>query len=368
MASNWINDKNAINKNYAFEYNHATYKVFKDSLYHIVSNTSNENKSKKGAMIVTVNQKGDLVKTTKLSDTNNFIISGTKLKEGGFLFVGYNKLNNDDWNKIYVAKTDKNLNIIWTNNYGSDNYENKGYAIIQVNEKEYWILGHTKASTNNTLLLKIDDKGKEKWFSYLPNLNCSFASHMIINKSKEVIIAGQNSKQLFVAKINSNGNIDWSYNYTEDNYIHRLYEIKNTNDGIIIVGNTMKNLKNKKDILIIKLSTNGKEEWVKVLGNQYSEAAYDIENTKNGNYIISGFALKDKEGTLYSSFIIKTDQLGNELSRVDLNKLNSNKIYDIDVIYNEKIKNNSFIAIGDIINEDKTEILFMQFNELVNFH
>ena len=191
---------------------------------------------------------------------------------------------------------------------------------------------------------------------------------MIIDESKQVIIAGQNSKQLFVTKIKSNGAIEWNYNYTKDNYHHRLYEIKNINNGIIIVGNTTKNVKNKKDILIIKLSTNGKEEWVKVLGNQDSEVAYDIETTKNGDYIISGFALKNKEGTLYNSFLIKTDQLGNQLSRIDLNKLNSNKIYDIDVLYNKQLNNNSYIGVGDIVNEEKNEILFIKFNESINFH
>ena len=145
---------------------------------------------------------------------------------------------------------------------------------------------------------------------------------MIINKSNEVIIAGQNAKQLFVSKIDNNGNILWNYNYLNDNNYHRLYEIKNTYDnGTIIVGNTTKNFKNKKDILIIKLTDKGKEDWVKIIGNETSEVAYDIEETKKLNYIIGGFALKDKKGTLYNSFIIKTDSLGNELSRIDLNNL-----------------------------------------------
>ena len=106
--------------------------------------------------------------------------------------------------------------------------------------------------------------------------------------------------QLFVSKINKDGKILWNYNYLNDNNSHRLYEIKNTYDGgIILVGNTTKNFKKKKDILIIKLSDDGTEEWVKTLGNDSSEVAYDIEETKKFNYIIGGFALKDKKGELF---------------------------------------------------------------------
>ena len=213
-------------------------------------------------------------------------------------------------------------------------------------------------------MLKIDSDGNEKWFSYLPDLNCSFATHMISNNKEEIIIAGQNSKELFVSKINTNGKVLWNYNYLNDNNYHRLYEIKNTSDGgIILVGNTTKNPKKKKDILIIKLSDSGKEKWIQTLGDKSSEVAYDIEETKNLNYIIGGFALKDKKGKLYNSFMIKIDSLGQQLERINFDNLSSNKIYDINIEYNKKTNTMSYIGAGDIIMDNKTEILFIKFKE-----
>ena len=363
LSYEWPNLNKKIYKEYSFNNYHRTYKILSDSLYYIISNTSNENHSKNYSTIISVDSKGELKQKLELNNTNNHILSGIKLKNDGFLFVGHNRSHNDEWNKIYVVKTDKDLNIIWQKNYGSDNYENKGYSIIELNENEYCILGYTKASKNNALILKIDNYGNEKWFSYLPNLKCSFASHMIINKQKEIILAGQLDKQLFVSKIDKNGNILWNYNYLNDNHYHRLFDIKNTNDnGIIMVGNTTKNFKKKKDILIIKLSNNGIEEWVQTLGNKDSEAAYDIEEI-NSNYAVAGFAVKNKKGTLYNSFIIKIDSLGKQLSRIDLNNLNSNKIYDINIDYNKKTNTNLYIGVGDIENDNKSKILFISFEE-----
>ena len=300
IADEWINSENKIIKTYSFNNNHTTYKIFTDSTHYIVSNVFEKKYSKKYSMIISINEKGELQKKIDLKNTNNQILSGTKLENGGFLFVGYSQPRSDDWNKIYVVKTDKDLNVKWEKIYSSTNYDNKGYSIAELNENEYCILGNTQASKNNALILKIDSNGNEKWFSYLPNLNCTFATHMIANKKEEIIVAGQYLKQLFVAKMNKNGKIIWNYNYKDDKNSHRLYEIKNTFDGgIILVGNTTQNTQKKKDILIIKLSDDGKEEWVKTLGNETSEVAYDIEETKKSNYIIGGFALKDKKGELY---------------------------------------------------------------------
>jgi len=360
-----IKSDNKMIKNYSFRENHATYKIFTDSLHYIISNISDKNYSTKHSMILAINSKGEIEKKIELNNINNQILSGIKLKDGGFLFSGYSQINSDDWNEIYVIKIDRNLNIVWEKNYSSTNYDNKGYSVIELNQSEYFILGHTKASKNNALILKIDSDGNEKWFSYLPDLNCSFATHMINNNKEEIIIAGQNSKELFVSKINTNGKILWNYNYLNDNNSHRLYEIKNTSDGgMILVGNTTQNLKKKKDILIIKLADNGQEEWVKTLGNKSSEVAYDIEETKNLHYIIGGFALKDKKGELYHSFIIKTDSLGKELERIDLDNLSSNKLYDLNVSYNKGI--DTIIGTGDIIVNDKSEILFIKLEDTVN--
>ena len=353
-----------FNQNFSFDSNHATFKIFSDSLHYIVSNMANEKHTQKNGVIVTTDENGKLNNLIKIGNKSNYILSGVKTKNNEFLFIGYNKENNDEWEQIYVVKADKNLEIIWENSYSTLNNDSRGYSIIELNEKEYWVLGHTKTSKNGILILKIDQDGNEKWFSYLPDIKCNFANNMITFNEREFIVSGQNSNQLFISKINTRGKVLWQYNYFNDTKYHRVYDLKKTNDGgIIAVGNSTKSKDYSFDILLIKLSKDGKKEWIKTFGNKTNEVAYDIEQNIKSEYIITGYALIDKQKKIYDSFIIKTDSLGNKIKRLNFNLKKSNQLYDINIEYNKNFKKEYYFGVGNIFNEDgKSEIWITKFN------
>ena len=359
ILSNPDNFYNIKEKVFSLDTHHSTFKVFSDSLFYILSNTADENHFKKYGTVLVLNKDASINKIVQFSKINNYMLSGIKLiyKDKGFMFIGYSQQNNDEWNKIHVIRTDQNLNVLWENSYGAPSSENKGYSIVQENDDEYWILGYTKTSKNGTLLLKIDGKGNEKWFTYLPNLNCNFANNMIMNDKKEIIVSGQNKNQLFVAKIDTMGNVKWQYNYKDDTKYHGVYDIKNTNDrGIVIAGNTTQTKDNSFDVLIIKLSGKGEEKWIKTFGNKTNEVAYDIEQNEKLGYHISGHALVDKKNKIYNSFIIEIDSIGNQIKRKDFIESGSNKLYDI----NNKME----IGAGNIYDDDeKSKIWFIKLDD-----
>ena len=247
------------------------------------------------------------------------------------------------------------MEIVWEENYGSFNNDNKGYAVTQLNNNGYWVLGHTKASKNGVLLLKIDTNGKEKWFTYLPDLVCTFANNLILTKNNDLIISGHNKNQLFVAKLNKGGDVLWQYNYKDDKKYHRSYDIKETKDGgFIVVGNSTDTKDNSYDILVVKLSKNGNMEWFKKIGNNTNEVAYDIEINEKYEYIVSGHALVDKVNHVYNSFIIKMDIHGNKISRNDF-KNSSNKLYDLTLDYSKNLDTLNYIGTGNIFDRPNKE-------------
>ena len=141
-----------FSREFSFDSNHATFKIFSDSLHYIVSNMADEKHIKKTGIILAVDEQKKMKDLIKLGEKNNYILSGTKTEDGDFLFIGYNKSNNDEWNKIYVVKTDKNFNFIWEKSYGALNNDSKGYSIVELNNNEFWILAYTKTSKNGLAL------------------------------------------------------------------------------------------------------------------------------------------------------------------------------------------------------------------------
>ena len=80
-------------------------------------------------------------------------------------------------------------------------------------------------------------------------------------------------------------------------------------------------------------------------------------------YIISGYALVDKKEKTYDSFIIKTDSMGNKITRLDFNLMASNQLLELNIEYNEKTNIESYVGAGNIFNEDgKSEIWLVKFS------
>ena len=115
-------------------------------------------------------------------------------------------------------------------------------------------------------------------------------------------------------------------------------------------------------MVVIKLSKNGQEQWIQKFGNKSNEVAYDVEQNMNAEYIISGYALVDKEKKIFNSFIIKTDSLGNKIDRIDFNSSLSNQLYDIDIEYSTKLNKEIYVGTGNSFNElGNSEIWFIKF-------
>jgi len=351
-------------KSYSFDNNNNSYIHFNDSLFHVITNLSNDKFLNKRSIVLTIDKNLKILENKNIIDENNLILSGIKLKNDNYLFIGHSRSSNDEWNKILLVKTDKNFNLIWKKNYGADNFDCKGYSVQEKNSNEYLILGYTKASKNNVLLIKVDSNGDEKWFSYLPNLKCTFANQMLYENQNEIIIAGQNEKSIFVSKIDSVGNIIWNYNLNDNLNSYNIYDIKKTNDdGYIIIGNTNYNRLNKKDILILKIKKNGIEEWRQIFGNKYSEVVYDIEETLEGNFIMCGFYIKNKKNQ-YCSFITKVNNQGQKIDQIALDFIESNRLYDISI--KTHLNKYEIFGIGNIESNDSTKIFTIQFEDDFN--
>ena len=117
---------------------------------------------------------------------------------------------------------------------------------------------------------------------------------------------------LLLIKINSDGELMWKKTY-EVGYIEIGFEVQQTNDGgYIITGFLMTKILTSYAFLF-KTDQNGKMEWIKRYGT-YDGKLFNIlfscQQTTDGGYILAGegAALTDPEAY---ALLIKTDDKGN---------------------------------------------------------
>ncbi len=234
--------------------------------------------------------------------------AGSAIKyKGGFLYVtGY--FNDTAWFEntmllsrgdadVFVAKYTTDGNLVWVNQLGG-------------------------ANSDLSLCIDVDYAGNIYLAgSYEYNIqldNFHLSTPNVYNES-------------FYAKYNSTGNVLWAKSVVGNN-ANQITGIAFDNDhSIFITGYFGSNLKigagninsatSSYDIFLAKIDLNGNYDWLKRAGSTYEDAAHGVCSDANGNAILVGYfagtANFDSHSITYSDyndvFVAKYDSVGNNL-------------------------------------------------------
>jgi hypothetical protein len=266
-------------------------------------------------------------------------------KDGGYIVSGeafsQNPSANPDLGKshIWILKLDKNGIIQWQKQYGGSGSD-CAYSIVQTNDNGYIVASSTSSNdgnvvgnhgTDNSLdawILKLDQDGKIQWQKCYGGTGNDVAKSILQTSDGGYIFAGETNSNdgdikgnhgnwdFWVVKINSNGNIEWSKVYG-GTLNDKAQSIEQTKDGNYVVSGwtrssdgDVKYLNGGADFWVIKLNQNGQLEWEKTLGGSEDDFAYTIANTTDGNYVVAGES-KSSDGDV-SNHHIKPNGLNSD--------------------------------------------------------
>lgn len=150
--------------------------------------------------------------------------------------------------------------------------------------------------------------------------------------SNDVDVSGNHSKSfdIWIAKTNSNGDIQWQKSFGGSQSDNAYSEIQQTVDGGYIVAGTSDSndgdvtgnhyglLGNSIDYWVVKFDNFGNIQWQKSLGGSSDDYAYAIKQTTDGGYLVAGSTMSndgDVSGNTSSThpnaWIVKLDNSGN---------------------------------------------------------
>ena len=235
--------------------------------------------------------------------------------DGGYIVTG----GLGDWGShngdLYFFKTDSNGIEQWIQRFDNMNYKS-GQSIQQTYDGGYIITGKkTDGNGDNIYLLKTDENGIEQWSN---NFSVGHGISKSVKQTNDggYIITGYRPSQfsmsynIFLIKTDINGLEEWSKDFGGTNNDWG-FDVTQTNDGgYIVTGGTVTIFEGTSNVFLFKTDVNGIEEWSKEFGSLYEDYGNSVQQTTDGGYIISGN--KEPSYNQQDVYIIKTDSNGNE--------------------------------------------------------
>ncbi|HOO57462.1 MAG TPA: hypothetical protein PLN69_11605 [bacterium] len=101
---------------------------------------------------------------------------------------------------------------------------------------------------------------------------------------------GNISGKMWVLKLDADKNIQWEKTFSQEGRIESATDIIETPGGFIVCGYSQHAETGNMDMRIMKLDLAGGQVWSEDFGAQADEAAFSIDKTGDGNYVVAGYA------------------------------------------------------------------------------
>jgi hypothetical protein len=185
----------------------------------------------------------------------------------------------------------------WAFSAGESGHE-YGINLLQASDGGYVVTGYTTsygAGNYDLWVLKLDSSGNTQWQKTYGGSDLDFG--YCINQSTDggyVVTGSTNSYgagnyDIWVLKLDSSGNTQWQKTYggTDSDY---GYCINQTSDGgYAVTGSTTSYGAGNADLWVIKLDSSGNTQWQKTYGGSSSDFGYCINQSTDGDYVVTGF-------------------------------------------------------------------------------
>ncbi len=218
---------------------------------------------------------------------------------------------------IWLSKTNSNGNEVWNKTFGGSD-DDQGVSVHQTSDSGYIIAGSTRSygsGGSDGWLIKTDSNGNEDWNkTFGDSIGGEYLMSVQQTDDGGYIVTGRNyldnswtSSNVLVIKTDSNGETQWNKPFIGGSYLDSCLWIQQTIDGgYILTGQSqIYSSDEEEDLSLIKIDSNGNEEWSKYFGEQDSfDSGTSVEQTQDGGFIVTGFISND-------AVLIKTDIYGN---------------------------------------------------------
>jgi hypothetical protein len=272
-------------------------------------------------------------------------------KDGGYVIIGVTESYGAGDGDAWLIKTDSEGNEEWNKTFGGPRYDN-GKSVQETVDGGYIIVGRTESYgvSSDLWLIKTDSKGNQEWSRTFGGSGFDFGwSIQGTIDSGYIITGGTNSfssgdGDLWLIKTDSEGNEEWNKTFGGFGTEYGNSVQETSDGGYIVAGGTTSFSAGSKagstDLWLIKTDSEGTETWNITYGGSDSDDGKSVQETSDGGYIVTGYTTSfGAEGT--DLWLIKIDSEGNEEWNRTFGELPAQEIGLIGYDYGESVQQTS---------------------------
>ncbi len=252
------------------------------------------------AKVIGGNDKDIIMASTPTYD-NGCVISGITFSYGPGVPDSYNifickldSMGNVDWGKVIDIPTDSSVKYCYLSKIIQTN--DSGY--ISVGETGYYNADPSDPLSRDLFILKFDSIGGLEWAKTVGGNSLDEGFSVMETPRNEYIVSGwtlsygAGAYDLFIIKLNSDGELQWAKTVGEYHWEKGFYLTQAHDNGFIVTGYTRSfSTDNNKDMILCKFTFDGELEWAKVFSGIYDQFSFNIISTEDGGYATSGYIL-----------------------------------------------------------------------------
>ena len=249
-----------------------------------------------------------------------------RTSDAGYIATGRTKSYGDNNYDLFLIKADKSGNILWQKNYGGAR-EDEGYSVEETADGGYIVAGRTRSYGSgmyDVWLMKVDPSGEKIWDKAFGGALDDEASSIKQTIDGGFIIAGNTKSfgsgmyDVWLLKIDQFGGKIWDKTIggSRDDMGDSIQETRD--GGFVVAGTTGSWGNGDSDALLIKIDSNGNEQWKKTFGGPRSERnpwsrGWSVQQTADGGFAMLGSTNSFGSGG-YDIWFIKTDANGDKIA------------------------------------------------------
>jgi len=226
--------------------------------------------------------------------------------DGNYLVLGSSRSQFGTDYDINLLLVDYEGNIIWDRYIGESGKHEFGYSLIETSDRNYLISG---SSGSYPYLVKVDPEGNLIWDQEFDGAGGGGYSVGETIDNNYFFIASAAGSNSIVYLTNSQGNLISTNTYGIE---FSSAIIQTTDNGFVLAGNSP-SVNGDNDIVLLKIDTNGNQEWSKSFGGGGEDGARTVEQLSDDGYLIGGYFDSQIPDDVLHTYLIRTNSIGDTL-------------------------------------------------------